>query len=370
MTLAGLALAIGPMVDSAIICLENTHRHLGMGVTPHEAAYLGASEVAMPELVASLCTLLVLSPLALMPGLGQFLFRPMAMAVAFAMITAYLLSRTFVPARAAGWLKAHAQGSEPAAPEGERRGGSNEDLAHDPFAEDSRDRPKHGFLRRAFARWEALIEAGIARYTRLLDRLLNHRLPVVLVAVGLLIAVVVGLGSQLRREFFPEVDAGTFEMYVRAPSGTRIEVTEDRIAAVEQIVRETIEKASARPHSPGETVESDLQLFLSEIGVTPDWSAAYTPNAGPMDAVVKVQLSAEREHSAQEYVRMLRDRFQSESAICRPGVRLRFRRDDPPRHERGQIDPDQRPHLRQGPGEGPRGGHRHQGQGDADSRRG
>ncbi len=70
MTLAGLTLAIGPMVDSAIICLENTHRHLGMGAAPHEAAFLGASEVAMPELVATLCTFLVLSPLALMPGLG------------------------------------------------------------------------------------------------------------------------------------------------------------------------------------------------------------------------------------------------------------------------------------------------------------
>src|SRR5262249_37714648 len=93
MTLAGLALAIGPLVDSAIICLENTHRHLGLGVAPKEAAFFGASEVAMPELVASCCTLLVLAPLALMPGLGTFLFRPMALAVAFAMITAYLLSR-------------------------------------------------------------------------------------------------------------------------------------------------------------------------------------------------------------------------------------------------------------------------------------
>ncbi|MBX6316258.1 MAG: efflux RND transporter permease subunit, partial [Isosphaeraceae bacterium] len=111
MTLAGLALAIGPMVDSAIICLENTHRHLEMGTEPREAAFLGASEVALPELVASLCTLLVLSPLALMPGAGQFLYRPMALAVTFAMVSAYLLSRSFVPARAAGWLRSHAHPS-------------------------------------------------------------------------------------------------------------------------------------------------------------------------------------------------------------------------------------------------------------------
>ena len=87
--LAGMTLAIGPMIDSAIICLENTHRHLGMGVTPHEAAFLGTSEVAMPELVSTLCTFLVLSPLVFTPGLGQFLFKPMAMAVAFSMIAAY-----------------------------------------------------------------------------------------------------------------------------------------------------------------------------------------------------------------------------------------------------------------------------------------
>src|SRR5205823_11856586 len=108
MTLAGLSLAIGPLVDSAIICLENTHRHLGLGATPKDAAFHGASEVAMPELVASCCTLLVLAPLALMPGMGAFLFRPMALGVAFAMIAAYVLSRTFVPAMCMLFLKSHA----------------------------------------------------------------------------------------------------------------------------------------------------------------------------------------------------------------------------------------------------------------------
>ena len=107
MTLAGMTLAIGPMIDSAIICLENTHRHLGLGATPHEAAFLGASEVAMPELVSTLCTFLVLAPLVFTPGLGQFLFKPMAMAVAFSMIAAYILSRTLVPACSAFWLKGH-----------------------------------------------------------------------------------------------------------------------------------------------------------------------------------------------------------------------------------------------------------------------
>ena len=105
---------------------------------------------------------------------------------------------------------------------------------------------------------------------------------------------IVFLWPVLRNEFFPEVDAGSFEIYVRAPSGLRIEETEKRIAAVEDFVRKTIDK-------------EDLQLVLSELGVTSDWSAAYTPNAGPMDAVVKIQLTSERKKSAQEYVAELRE---------------------------------------------------------------
>ena len=267
MTLGGLALAIGPLTDSAIICLENTHRHMGLGATPEEAAYLGASEVALPELVSTLCTFLVLAPLAFMPGLGAFLFRPMAMAVAFAMIAAYVLSRTFVPSRSARWLRPH-----------QAHPGS-----------------KRGWIAVAFGRWEALIDRGIAAYVRVLDVVLARRKLTVGIAIALLAAVLVGLGPIMRREFFPEVDAGAFEMYVRAPSGTRIEVTERRIKDVEDFVRDRL--------------GTDLQLVISEIGVVPDLSAAYTPNAGPMDAVVKVQLTPERERSAQQYVQALRVAF-------------------------------------------------------------
>ena len=291
MTLAGLSLAIGPLVDSAIICLENTHRHLGMGADPKEAAFKGASEVAVPELVASLCTLLVLAPLALMPGLGEFLFRPMALAVAFAMTAAYLLSRTLVPSRSAQWLRGHAHAHGP-------DHGSGEMAAVDAFGEPV-PRPRPGLLARAFARWEAAIEAGIRWYVRRLDQVMRFRVPVVLGAVLTLAAVLVGLGGNLRREFFPDVDSGAFEVYVRAASGTRIEETEKRIAAVEASIREAI----------GE----DTEIIISELGVVPDLSAAYTPNAGPMDAVVKVQLHHERHHSAQEYVHMLRERFAKDS---------------------------------------------------------
>ncbi len=279
MTLAGLSLAIGPMVDSAIICLENTHRHLGMGSTSTDAAFHGASEVAMPELVASLCTLLVLSPLALMPGMGQFLFKPMAFAVTFAMLSAYVLSRSFVPARCAAWLKGHQ--------------GSSQD-------KEAANADQHsGSARGLFAKWESLISAGIGIYTGLLKRVMQHRWLTVGAAVGSLVLMVVVLGPHLRREFFPEVDAGALEIAVRAAAGTRIEVTERHIADVESLIKDKL--------------QDDLEMVISELGVTPDWSAAYTPNAGPMDAIVKVQMKKERSRSAQNYVHELRTAFSGDA---------------------------------------------------------
>lgn len=283
MTLAGLALAIGPLVDSAIICLENTHRHLGLGADPNEAAFLGASEVALPELVATLCTLLVLLPLALMPGLGAFLFRPMFFAVAFAMVIAYFLSRTFVPARCAAWLRTH--GHKPIESHGL-------DYEHRNAHENS---PPKGKLGRVFEKWESTINAGIALYTRALETAMKYRGFVISGAFAILATCLLLLGPNLRREFFPEVDAGAFEIFVRAPTGTRIEETENRIAGVEQFVKER--------------TGDDLELVISETGLTPNWSAAYTPNAGPMDAVVKVQLKPRRLRSAQEHVHLLRQGF-------------------------------------------------------------
>lgn len=266
MTLAGLSLAIGPMVDSAIICLENTHRHLGMGVEPSEAAYLGASEVALPELVSTICTFLVLAPLALMPGMGVFLFRPMALAVAFAMISAYVLSRTLVPSYSALLLKQHGE--------------------HD-------DTQPKGWLGNLFHRWEAFVDRGIALYVTGLNFVLRFRVTTIAVGFGLLITVLLVFSSPLRKEFFPQVDSGAFEMIMRGPSGLRIEKTEEYVEDAEQLLRNTIDK-------------HDLQLIISEIGVVPDWSAAYTPNAGPMDTVLKVQLTAHREHTAEYYIDKIR----------------------------------------------------------------
>ncbi|MSQ97333.1 MAG: efflux RND transporter permease subunit [Gemmataceae bacterium] len=281
MTLAGLALAIGPLVDNAIICLENTHRHLGLGVHPKEAAQYGAGEVALPGLVASLCTLLVLAPLALMPGMGVFLFRPMALAVAFAMVAAYLLSMTFVPALCSLWLKGHAP--KPCTHHGP-------DYQH---RSEHENPPMKNWFGRAFERWESILSRAILSYVGWLKSAMTRRGAVIGGTALLTVLVVFGVGTQLRREFFPEVDAGAFEIYLRTKSGTRIEQTEQRVAKVEEFVRKAI--------------GADMEIIISEIGVVADWSAAFTPNSGPMDAVIKVQLVSHRHHSAQEYVHQLRE---------------------------------------------------------------
>ncbi len=217
MTLAGLTLAIGPMVDSAVICLENTERHLSMGYGPEDAAFLGASQVALPELVLTICTLLVLWPLALTSELGMFLFKPMALAVTFCMVAAYLLSRTLVPACSAAWLKGHeghAQG-ENGVQEGQGTGSGQDETFK---IEAQVGTSERGILRRAWARWMTGVNSFFAGYGKVLDAVLRHRLAVLVAAIALLASSLVFIYPILRREFYPDVDSGAFEMTVRAPA--------------------------------------------------------------------------------------------------------------------------------------------------------
>ena len=339
MTLAGMTLAIGPMIDSAIICLENTHRHLGMGVTPREAAFLGASEVAMPELVSTLCTFLVLSPLVLTPGLGQFLFKPMAMAVAFSMIAAYFLSRTLVPACSAFWLKPHASHDSGG---GDHAHGSGEEAAKSPVEAETfqingnGQKPKGNIIARAFHRWERMIDTGIEYYVKGLDFVLRHRIATVVVAYSLLALTIVFLWPILRKEFFPEVDAGSFEMYVRAPSGLRIEETEKRIASGGRL--------RSRGHRQGRPATGALG------------TGRHVRLVGGLHAQRRNDGCRRQDPAhgrAEEIGPGIRGRAapgcRRQVRVQRPGVRLRRRRHGPLGDERGQVHADQHPGDRQGP---------------------
>jgi multidrug efflux pump subunit AcrB len=287
MTLGGLALAIGPLVDDAIVELENNHRNYSLGKSRIRAALDGCAEVMVPVLVATCTTNIVLAPLALMPGMGGFLFRPLALSVTFAMVSSFLLSRTFVPMMCAKFLPDEHRGH--AAP------GGNGHAEHGHGAPTT-------FFGRIHHRIEAIIDAANRSYARQLELALRHRFKL-LAFVGVLIVIAAFLATRIGREFFPQVDAGQITIDLRCPSNLRLDAAEQRVGQMEDLIRENIPK-------------SDLDMVVSEMGVDPDWSSAYTDNSGQQDSVVRIQLTEKRQFSAQEYAAKLRHIIEKDSRFA------------------------------------------------------
>ncbi len=275
MTLGGLALVMGRLVDDPIVDIENTFRHLDMGKNPKRAALDSAMEIAMPVLVATITTVVVFFPVVFLFGMGKYLFTPLALSVTFAMFASYVLSRTLSPAYCAYFLKAH---------------------GHD---------EKRFWLFRVF---DAGFEAVKGGYTRLLRGAMRARWVVVAGSLVLLLASLT-LFPLLGQELFPVTDAGQIVINVRAPSGLRIERTEDLTRRIEGAIM-------------AEVPEADRQMIVTDIGVLYDWPAGYTSNSGPMDATMLVQLSPARDRrvSSQEYARRLRASFAGQF----PGVEFAF----------------------------------------------
>jgi multidrug efflux pump subunit AcrB len=285
MTLSGLALAIGPLVDDAIVELENNHRNYHLGKSRIRAALDGCAEVMVPVMVATCTTIIVLAPLAMMPGMAGFLFRPLALAVAFAMLASFLLSRTFVPMMCAKFLPdEHLPSRGKAAVYGH---------AH--------EEPNPGWFGRVHKHIDGFLVRLTKRYEGFLAFSLRHRF-VVLGTVFVLFLCSLTLLFGIGREFFPQVDAGQITIYLRAPSNLRLDASEDQVALVEKFLEKQI---------PAE----EREMILSELGLDPDWSAAYTANAGQQDTVIRVQLSDKRKRTAQEYAIQLRHAFAADKSF-------------------------------------------------------
>ncbi|HVS34979.1 MAG TPA: efflux RND transporter permease subunit, partial [Gemmataceae bacterium] len=289
MTLGGLALAVGPLVDDAIVALENIHRHGSMGKSRLRAALDGSIEVMVPVMIATCTTMIVLAPLALVPGMGGFLFKPLALAVAFAMITSFVLSRTYVPMMCYKFL------------------GADHPHHHPDHGED-----RVGLFAGFHRRFERFLDGVTRGYSAALGWALRRRF-LVLGAVLLLFLASLGLAFGIGREFFPAVDAGQITMYVRTPSNLRLDAAEARIAAVEKLI-DTVIPADERKENG----------LVSEIGLDPDWSAAYTANSGQQDAVIRIQLNEKRRYSSQEYANRLRDAITEDSEHRFDDLRVRF----------------------------------------------
>ncbi|MEW6746607.1 MAG: efflux RND transporter permease subunit [Planctomycetota bacterium] len=254
MTLGGLALAVGIVVDQSIVVIENIIRHVRAGKGSFQAATDGTREVALPILVSTITFVVVFYPVVFLSGLARFLFTPLAVAAGIAILASYLLAVTLVPACCARLLAR--EGARPASPD--------------------EAAPRANLLTRAYGR---LLEKALA-YRRIV-------LVLALLPCAGSFAVAFGLGTEL----FPPVDPGQFTVYARLPSGTRIEKTEETIAAVEQVLIKNLgEPDPTYALGDQRKPESNLQTLISNIGVLMDWPAAYTPNTGPMDAFVLVQL--------------------------------------------------------------------------------
>ena len=274
MTLGGLALAVGILVDDATVEVENTHRNLATGKPLVRAVLDGASQIAVPTLVSTLSICIVFVPVLLLTGTAQYLFTPLAMAVVFAMMASYFLSRTLVPTMVHHMLR-----SEVSLHHAGGHGGK-------------------GVIWSLHRRMNALFEALRYRYMGLLDISLGHRAPV-LIAFLVLSLGSLGLVWLVGRDFFPDVDAGTLRLHARMPPGTRIEETEIRFADVEQEIRRTLPA-------------NEIDTILDNIGIPNAWSSIAqgdVPNIAATDGEVLISLNRERHGSVGDYQVLLRRRL-------------------------------------------------------------
>src|SRR6201997_3388888 len=211
MTLGGLALAVGILVDDATVTIENIERHMEEGADLHDGILDGAAQIATPALVSTLCICIVFLPMFFLSGVAGYLFAPLAEAVIFAMIASYILSRTLVPTLAMYLLKAHKHG----------------------------DVPSRNIFARFQRGFERLFEKIRSTYSSLLAQLVSVRLifvPCFLVACLLASALIPFLGQN----FFPDTDSGQFILHVRAKTGTRIEETARLTDLVEGSIRQAV----------------------------------------------------------------------------------------------------------------------------------
>ncbi len=258
MTLGGLALAVGILVDDATVTIENIERHLHMGTPLFESIRDGAGEIALPALVSTLCICIVFVPMFLLTGVAKYLFVPLAEAVVFAMLASYVLSRTLVPTLALLLLKGSQHGT-----------GSNVFArVHSAF--------NHGF------------ESLRAAYTALLAVLLDHRK---LAGGSFLVFCLASTAiyTRLGQDFFPEVDSGKIRLHLRAPTGTRIEETARLTDQVETRIHEMI------PTDQIETILDNIGLPISGINLT----YANSGVIGTLDAEVLIALKGDHPPTAQ-----------------------------------------------------------------------
>ncbi|HTG58409.1 MAG TPA: efflux RND transporter permease subunit [Terriglobia bacterium] len=284
MMLAGLAIVFSRLIDNSVIVLENIFRHMELGEPPPVAAEKGGQEVSLAVLAATIASAVVFFPVTFLYGVGRFLFSALAVAVVLALFASYFIAMTVVPLFCAKLIK------------GVQHGAGQEGRSEDTSGHAGKARPSWG------ARFNAAFNK---RFHQMLDwyeaKVDQHLLRPWVVVSGILGVFLVSLLilPLLGVAFFPRSDAGQFVISMKAPSGTRVELTEKLVAKVEDIVHQVV-----GPH--------DLKLIVSNLGVVPDFTSIYTANSGPHTATIQVALNDDHKIGSYEYMDRVRKQLAAE----------------------------------------------------------
>ncbi|WP_367159768.1 efflux RND transporter permease subunit [Kozakia baliensis] len=268
MTLGGLALAVGILVDDATVAIENINAHLEEGEEVEDAILNGAQEIAVPALVATLCICIVFMPMFFLSGVARYLFVPLAEAISFAMLASYFLSRTLIPTLAHYWLRKHDNATT--------------------------EQPSRNPLTRWQKKFESMFEAARSRYRTILEAVIEKRRSALfstLAAVFLSLLLFPWLGN----DFFPFVDSGQIKLHVRAHAGLRVEETARLCDQVEEALHRVI------PPTQIQSMVDNIGLPVSGINLTYSTSAPTTA----ADADILITLTEDHRPTA-DYVRQLR----------------------------------------------------------------
>jgi multidrug efflux pump subunit AcrB len=287
MILGGLALAFSRVIDNSVISLENIYRHLEMGYPPAVAAEQGGAEVNLAVLAATLVDVVDFFPVTFLYGVSKFLFSALALAFCLSLMASFVVAMTVIPLFCSRFLKGvHATGASP-----------DDGL---PELEDTSWGGRfNGWFNRMFNRLLDFYERWVRRSLK--------RPGLTVVFLSLLFIASLGIYPFLGVAFFPQTDAGQFTVNLKAPSGTRIEVTEQYVSRIEDLIRHTVD-----PH--------DLNMVVSNIGVVNDFSSLYTTNAGQYTATIQTSLNPEHRIDSLVYM----DRVREEIAANYPDVRTFF----------------------------------------------
>ena len=269
MVLGGLALAFSRLIDNSVVVLENIFRHMELGASPEVAAEKGAEEVNIAVLAATIATAIVFFPVIFLAGVSKFLFVALASAVVLSLFASYFVAMTVVPLFCAK-------------------------LIHGAHGGEGHEAPK-GVFGKVIHGFNHYFERMLAGYDRTVVKSLVKPAATTLGLAGISILCLASY-PLLGKAFFPRTDPGQFVISVKAPAGTRIELTNQYIKQVENIVRQVVPP-------------KELGMIVSNIGVTTDFSAIYTPNSAPHTAFVQVALKEDHKVGSYVYMRRVRRRL-------------------------------------------------------------